>query len=96
MPGGYGTLDEFCEILTWAQLGIHAKPCGVLNVTGYYDALLSLFDHAVEEGLLRPHRDMFVVDADATELLRRLEDVRFVPTSKWDSADAPKQLIVYG
>jgi hypothetical protein len=51
----------------------------------------------VEEGLLKaPHRDMLVVDADATELLRRLKDVRFVPTSKWDSADAPKQLIVDG
>jgi uncharacterized protein (TIGR00730 family) len=45
LPGGYGTLDEFCEILTWAQLGTHAKPCGVLNTYGYYEALLVLFDH---------------------------------------------------
>ena len=58
LPGGYGTLDEFCEILTWAQLGIHAKPYGVLNTDGYYDALLALFDHGVEEGFVKsPHRE---------------------------------------
>lgn len=74
LPGGYGTLDEFCEILTWAQLGIHAKPCGVLNTDGYYDALLALFDHGVEEGFVKSrHREMLVVEANAAELLKRLE-----------------------
>jgi uncharacterized protein (TIGR00730 family) len=51
LPGGYGTLDELCEALTWSQLGIHARPCGVLNVDGYFDSLLALFDHAVREGI---------------------------------------------
>src|SRR5499427_3746527 len=54
LPGGYGTFEEFCEIITWAQLGLHRKPCGILNVEGYYDPLLALFDRAVAEGFLRP------------------------------------------
>src|SRR5215471_20948929 len=53
LPGGYGTFEEFCEVVTWSQLGLHAKPCGVLNVAGYYDSLLGLFDHSVREGFLR-------------------------------------------
>ena len=52
LPGGFGTFEEFCEIVTWSQLGIHQKPCGLLNVDGYYDPLLRLFDHAVGEGFL--------------------------------------------
>ena len=47
LPGGFGTFEEFCEMVTWAQLGLHAKPCGVLNVFGYYSPLLAMFDHAV-------------------------------------------------
>ena len=57
MPGGYGTLEEFCEIVTWAQLGLHAKPCGILNVLGYYSPLLAMFDHAVEERFLKPRTE---------------------------------------
>ena len=53
LPGGWGTLDEFFEILTWAQLGLHCKPCGVLNVQGYFDRLLSFLDHSVEQGFVR-------------------------------------------
>ena len=49
LPGGFGTLEEFCEVLTWNQIGIHRKPCGLLNVRGYYDGLLALFDHGVHE-----------------------------------------------
>src|SRR5262249_48448932 len=61
LPGGYGTLDEFCEILTWTQLGMQRKPCGILNVDGYYDPLLKQFDHAVHEELLKPiHRGLVV------------------------------------
>jgi uncharacterized protein (TIGR00730 family) len=73
MPGGYGTLDEFCEILTWTQLGLIAKPCGVLNVDGYFDRLLDHFDHAVAEQFVKPlHRDMIVTDDDADALVDRL------------------------
>lgn len=70
LPGGYGTLDEFCEILTWAQLRLHAKPIGLLNVHGYFDLLLRFFDHAVEEGFLSPAlRTLIVADADPSRLL---------------------------
>ena len=59
IPGGIGTFEEFFEILTWAQLGFHKKPCGILNVSNYYDGLLRLCDNAVEEGFLRPiHRKL--------------------------------------
>ena len=73
LPGGFGTLDEFFEILTWSQLGIHGKPCGLLNVSGYYDSLLAMLDHAVSEGLLRPpHRTLVIADTDADALTQRL------------------------
>ena len=52
MPGGFGTLEEFCEVLTWNQLGIHSKPCGLLNTAGYYDGLLSFLAHSVREGFM--------------------------------------------
>lgn len=69
MPGGMGTFDEFCEILTWAQLGIHQKPCGVLNVANYFAPLLAMFDHAVAEGFLRDSHRALVLEANAPELL---------------------------
>jgi uncharacterized protein (TIGR00730 family) len=73
LPGGFGTLDEFFEILTWSQLGIHAKPCGLLNVAGYYDSLLAMLDHAVGEGFLWPaHRRMVIAENDANVLLQHL------------------------
>jgi uncharacterized protein (TIGR00730 family) len=72
-PGGFGTLDEMCEILTWAQLGLHNKPCGLLNVAGYFDALLGMFDHAVREGFLsEPHRQLIATDNDVLRLIDRL------------------------
>src|SRR5262249_26479479 len=65
LPGGFGTLDELFEILTWAQLGLHSKPCGVLNVDGYFDGLSSYLDHAVAEELLRAeHRAMLIAAAE--------------------------------
>jgi uncharacterized protein (TIGR00730 family) len=77
LPGGYGTFEEFCEILTWTQLGLQRKPCGILNVDGYYDRLLGLFDHAVTEGFLKPqHRGMVVSDADPESLIERLLQYR--------------------
>ncbi len=73
LPGGYGTLEEFSEVLTWSQLGLHAKPCSLLNVAGYYDALLRLFDQAVVEGFVRREsRELVLVDDDPERLLQRL------------------------
>jgi uncharacterized protein (TIGR00730 family) len=73
LPGGYGTLDELCEMLTWSQLGICRKPCGLLNLAGYYDGLLALLDHAVAEGFLRPqNRALLTSDTDAVRLIERL------------------------
>jgi len=73
LPGGYGTLEEFFEILTWAQLGLHRKPCGLLNVQGYFDPLLGLVEHAVNEGFVRPdHRPLIIDDQDAEQLLDRM------------------------
>ena len=74
LPGGYGTLDEFIEIVTWAQLRIHAKPCVLVNVGGYYDALLTFFDTAVQEGLIKPeNRGLVQVARDASEALEIVE-----------------------
>lgn len=73
LPGGFGTLEETLEILTWAQLGIHSKPIGVLNVEGYYDGLLALLTHALREGFLRPEFFELLLFADTpAELLDRL------------------------
>lgn len=70
LPGGYGTFEEFCEVLTWCQLGIHRKPCGLLNVEGYYDSLLELFDRGTRDGFIRPrHREMVVCGGDPEELI---------------------------
>ncbi|XP_051178866.1 probable cytokinin riboside 5'-monophosphate phosphoribohydrolase LOG4 [Lolium perenne] len=73
LPGGYGTIEELLEIITWAQLGIHNKPVGLLNVDGYYNSLLSLFDKGVEEGFIdEAARNIFVVADTAGELLTKL------------------------
>lgn len=74
LPGGFGTMDEFMEIVTWAQLGIHQKPCVLVNVGGYYDALLRFMDSAVEEGFIRPrNRGLVRVARDAAEALEIVE-----------------------
>ena len=87
LPGGFGTLDEFFEILTWSQLGIHGKPSGLLNVSGYYDSLLAMLDHAVTERFLRPaHRALVLADTDADSLLQRLASFSPVQAGKWASA----------
>jgi uncharacterized protein (TIGR00730 family) len=73
LPGGFGTWEEFFEVLTWAQLGIHRKACGVLNVGGYYDPLLQMADRALSEGFVREmHRGLLLSDADPGQLLDRL------------------------
>jgi hypothetical protein len=83
LPGGFGTLDEFCEVLTGAQLGIHDKPCGLMNIGGYFDGLLAQMATAVAGGLTRPeHRDMVLVSADPESLLAQLRAYRPVHWSK--------------
>ncbi|HUV15602.1 MAG TPA: TIGR00730 family Rossman fold protein [Pelolinea sp.] len=70
LPGGFGTFEEFFESLTWFQLGIHTKPCGLLNINRYYDQMLSFLDHAVKEMFIhKPHRDLIMASENAAELL---------------------------
>ncbi len=84
MPGGFGTLEEFCEMLTWLQLGLHRKPCGVLNIEGFYDPLLALFDRAVADRFLQPEqRQAVLTSRSPSELLDRLADYKPVATDKW-------------
>ncbi|MBT9523107.1 MAG: TIGR00730 family Rossman fold protein [Dechloromonas sp.] len=84
LPGGFGTFEEFCEILTWGQLGFHAKPMGLLNVNGFYDPLLAMFDKAVAEGFLRAqNRAMALADTDIEKLLATMTAYRPEPVSKW-------------
>jgi uncharacterized protein (TIGR00730 family) len=74
MPGGLGTLEEFFEVWTWAQLGLHRKPYGILNVGGYYDSLLEFLDHAVERRFVQvAHRKLLIVEDDPSQLLKRLD-----------------------
>jgi uncharacterized protein (TIGR00730 family) len=84
LPGGFGTLDEIIEVLTWAQLGLHAKPCGMINVDGYFDHLLSFFDNAVSKGFIRrEHREMFLVSNTPEDMLRQMETYRAPDIEKW-------------
>jgi len=84
LPGGFGTFEEFCEVLTWSQLGIHPKPCALLNVDGYYDTLLALFEHAEREGFVKPsHRAMVLQETDPARLLEAMEAFRPPATSRW-------------
>ena len=84
LPGGLGTLEELLEIWTWAQLGIHRKPCGLLNVEGYYDRLLEFLDHAVGENFIaQKNRDMMTVAGNGGELLDRLENYQGPAVAQW-------------
>ena len=84
MPGGYGTFEEFCEVVTWAQLGLHRKPCGLLNVEGYFDHLLALFDHAVTEKFLKPeNRRMVIADDRPESLVAQLSEYQVPLVAKW-------------
>jgi uncharacterized protein (TIGR00730 family) len=89
LPGGSGTLEEFFEVLTWAQLGEHGKPCGLLNVAGYYDPLLAVFDHMVDQGFLHEkYRAMVLVETEPTAMLAMFEEYRPPKTAKWiDSSE---------
>jgi uncharacterized protein (TIGR00730 family) len=84
LPGGIGTLEEFCEVLTWAQLGIHGKPVCLLNVAGYYDPLIELLDHAMAEGFLSAeHRKLMLVGREAGSLLDECAAFRPAPVRSW-------------
>lgn len=84
LPGGFGTLEEIVEILTWGQLQLHEKPCGLLNVADYYDHLLRFVAHAEEEGFLDPqHKEMLLVANDPSELLDKFESYRAPKVQKW-------------
>jgi len=77
LPGGFGTFEEFCEIITWGQLGIHRKPIGLLDIAGYYGPLISMFDHATAEGFVRAeHRALVLQASEPEELLERLASWR--------------------
>ena len=87
LPGGIGTLEEFFEIWTWGQLGMHDKPCGLLNVAGYFDGLLEFLDRAVTEKFVRDvHRSMVVVESDPSDLLARFEAYEPPRVVKWINA----------
>jgi len=84
LPGGFGTLEEFFEMLTWAQLGLHQKPIGILNAFGYYDALINMFDTMETEGFITPkHRKLFVVEKEADALLQAMDGFISPPVKKW-------------
>ena len=87
LPGGFGSWEEFFEVVTWLQLGIHRKPCAVLNVAGYYDALLTLASHALNEGFLRSaHKEMLIIAENPEKLLGRLEFAEVPSEIKWVEA----------
>jgi uncharacterized protein (TIGR00730 family) len=88
LPGGFGTLEEFCEVVTWTQLGLHAKPCGILNTLGYYSPLLAMLDHAVEERFLKPENRALVLAGESPAgLLQILEEWRPIRVVKWLSPE---------
>jgi uncharacterized protein (TIGR00730 family) len=84
MPGGVGTFEEFFEAVTWTQLGLQRKPCGLLNVKGFYSPLAAFIDSAVSEGFIKPiHRAAIVVDSDPGRLLDTLATIRLPEVPKW-------------
>ncbi|OMO57840.1 Cytokinin riboside 5'-monophosphate phosphoribohydrolase LOG [Corchorus olitorius] len=93
LPGGYGTMEELLEMITWSQLGFHQKPVGVLNVDGYYDCLLGLFDKGVEEGFIEASARNIVISAmNAQDLFLKMEEyvaererVAPAPSQRWNN-----------
>jgi len=84
LPGGFGTVEELIEVLTWGQLRFHSKPCGLLNVAGYFDHLLAFFDQARDRGFLNPaHRDMLLVAETPAELLHLYDQYSPPDVQKW-------------
>ena len=88
MPGGVGTFEEFFEAITWTQLGLHRKPCGLLNVDGFYTPLALFIDQAVSEGFIKPvHRTAIIVDSDPARLLDSLATIDLPDVPKWIRRD---------
>jgi uncharacterized protein (TIGR00730 family) len=88
MPGGVGTFEEFFEAITWTQLGLHRKPCGLLNVGGFYSPLVSFIDQAVDEGFIKPiHRAMIAVDDNPERLVNTLATMDLPDVPKWIRKD---------
>ena len=84
LPGGYGTLEEFFETLTWGQLGLHRKPVALLNINGFYDPLKQLADSMVREGFLNPvNRQMLIINSNITGLLKQMKEQPVPHTDKW-------------
>lgn len=84
LPGGYGTFEELFEVITWAQLGIHTKPIGLLNTNGYFDHLLTFIERTIEDGFIKSkHRDLFIVETSPELLLDRLKKHHMPATPKW-------------
>ncbi|MCQ4088086.1 TIGR00730 family Rossman fold protein [Saccharibacillus sp. JS10] len=83
LPGGSGTMEEYFEVFTWAQLGLHQKPIGVLNATGYYDPLIQLFDRMTSEGFVTPeHRNILLTSPEPSELLKLMNEYNAPTTPK--------------
>lgn len=88
LPGGMGTLEEFAEVLTWGQLGLHQKPCGLLNIEGYYNSLITFFDQAVQAQFVRPEHRSAVIEAQTCEdLLEKLNQYQPIQIHKWIDRD---------
>lgn len=88
LPGGMGTLEEFAEVLTWGQLGLHQKPCGLLNIEGYYNCLITFFDQAVQAQFVRPEHRSAVIEAQTCEdLLEKLNQYQPIQIRKWIDRD---------
>ncbi len=86
LPGGFGTLEELFEVVTWAQLGLHQKPIGILNVNGFYDPLITQLDHMVSKGLLKQgNRDMIMIDGTVDGLLALMQAYQPISAKKWIS-----------
>lgn len=88
LPGGYGTLEEFFEMITWAQLGLHQKPIGILNIDGFYDDLIKLVQTMVDKGFLKQiNRDMLLISSDIDDLLEKMKNYEAPKVGKWISKD---------
>ncbi len=84
LPGGYGTFEEFFEVLAWSQLGWHKKPFGLLNIAGFYDYLMAFLDHTTAEGFIRPqHRELVLVGSSPESVLQQMKDFRPTNEVKW-------------
>nr|WP_242698523.1 TIGR00730 family Rossman fold protein [Bacillus sp. SD088] len=85
LPGGAGTLEEWFEVFTWAQLGYHQKPCGLLNVNGFFDPLMSMLNYTIEEGFMNSkYRDLIVIDSEPKRLLDKMENYSPPLKAKWE------------